>query len=86
MDSRNFLLYAHKQVNKKNAEIVNIDLTVMCEKPKISQYSTVIRQKIAELLEVDYEQISLKATTAEGLGFIGRQEGIMVQAFCNLIV
>ena len=86
MASSNFLLYAQEQVSQKNAKIINIDLTVICEKPKISPHYLAIRQKIAELLEIDFTQISVKATTSEGLGFTGRQEGVMVQAFCNILI
>ena len=51
-----------------------------CERPKLAKYNLAMRQSIADVLDVDVTQISIKATTTEQLGFTGRQEGIMSMA------
>jgi len=63
-------------IRKKEFEIINIDLTIIAQKPKINQYIEKMRMNISKILEIDRERISIKATTTEGLGFIGRKEGI----------
>ena len=65
-----------KMVNKKFKSIVNIDATIFAETPKLSPYADLMRQKIAQTVDILPEQINIKSTTAEGLGFIGRKEGI----------
>ena len=62
--------------------VINVDLTVMAERPKLAPWVTAIRSRIAELLEIDIERVSLKATTTERLGFTGREEGIAALAVC----
>jgi 2-C-methyl-D-erythritol 2,4-cyclodiphosphate synthase len=63
-------------VKKKYGRIINIDATVFAESPKISPYTESMKQSIAQTLNVSFDQINIKATTTEGLGFIGKQEGI----------
>ena len=63
----------------------NFDVVIHAEKPKISPYVQDIRKKLAEVLIVDISGICVKATTTEGLGFIGREEGIAAQAICTVI-
>lgn len=65
-------------------ELVNADLTIIAQTPKISPYKDKIRQKIAEILYTSKSRINIKATTTEHLGFIGRKEGISVLANVNL--
>lgn len=60
--------------------LVNADMTVVCERPKISPYAEKIRKNIAAVTGVALDAISLKATTSEGLGFTGREEGIAATA------
>ncbi len=60
-------------------QVVNIDSTVLLERPKLSSYITQMRNNIAQLLDIDVQQVSVKATTTEQLGFVGREEGIMTQ-------
>lgn len=60
--------------------IVNIDCTVIAQKPKLAKYIDSMREVLAKTLKIDVEQISVKATTEEGLGFTGRLEGIAVHA------
>lgn len=65
-------------------EIVNIDLTIIAQKPKINPYKLEIKNSISKLLKLEKQFINIKATTAEKLGFIGRAEGVAVQSIANL--
>ena len=65
-----------------NFEIVNIDATIVAEKPRLNPLISQMRQNIAEVLKLDFFQISIKATTTEGLGFVGMGEGIAAHAVC----
>jgi len=71
-------------IRKKGYKVSNIDCTVCLEKPKIASYIPEMQSVIAGILETDTDSISIKATTAEKLGFIGREEGIMALAVCGL--
>mgnify|MGYP001404757156 FL=1 len=64
----------------KGYSVSNLDLTILCEEPKVAPIRGVIRQCIADVLETPLDQISVKATTTEKLGFLGRGEGIAVMA------
>ena len=65
-------------------EIVNIDLTIIAQKPKINPFKQEIKSSISKLLNLPKQFINVKATTAERLGFIGREEGVAVQSIANL--
>jgi 2-C-methyl-D-erythritol 2,4-cyclodiphosphate synthase len=69
---------------KKDYIISNIDCTVILEKPKLSNYKDAIREKLSGVLGIDKSDINIKATTEEGLGFTGKEEGIAVHAVCLL--
>lgn len=71
-------------ISKENYCIMNIDTTIIAEKPKLSPYIVQMRENIANVLDISLNQISVKATTEEGLGFTGKKEGIAVQAMCLL--
>lgn len=60
----------------------NCDVTVICQKPKLAPYIADMRSNIAKVIGVDVSQVSVKATTTEGLGFTGRGEGIAAEAVC----
>jgi 2-C-methyl-D-erythritol 4-phosphate cytidylyltransferase/2-C-methyl-D-erythritol 2,4-cyclodiphosphate synthase len=79
-DSAVFLCHAAGLVAARGGRIVNADVTLICEAPKIKPHREAMRARIAELLEVSLEQVSVKATTTEGLGFTGRREGVAAQA------
>lgn len=64
--------------------IVNVDLTIIAQQPKINPYKKAIKESIAKLLYLPKAQVNIKATTAEKLGFIGRKEGVAVQSSANL--
>ena len=69
-------------LNKNNYRIENIDATIIAQGPKMAPYITSMRQNISEALNISIEQINVKATTEEGLGFTGAKEGISSQAIC----
>jgi len=75
-DSSIFLKYASKLLREVGEKINNIDAIVICEKPKILNYTQEIKDNIATILEINPKIISLKGKTSESIGFIGRQEGI----------
>ena len=67
---------------EKNYKIVNVDATIIAQAPKLSPYRETMRENLAKVMEVDVEQVSVKATTEEHLGFTGRGEGIAAHAIC----
>ena len=83
--SDKFLLHAVKLVGEAGYRVGNIDLTLICEEPKIGPHREAMRARIAELAGVDIDSISVKATTTERLGFTGRGEGIAAQAVATVI-
>ena len=83
-NSRFFLEYAFKLINEKGYSVENIDANIILQEPIISPYILHMREKIASILSADLEQISVKATTTDGLGFIGKGEGIGCTAICLL--
>jgi len=80
-----FIEQAVKLVGEAGYAVGNVDLTLICEEPKIGPHRDAMREKLAELLMVDLNQISIKATTTEKLGFTGRSEGIAAQASVSVI-
>ena len=67
---------------EKNYKIVNVDATIIAQAPKLSLYREAMRENLAKVMEVDVEQVSVKATTEEHLGFTGSGEGIAAHAIC----
>lgn len=82
--SRTFLEHAAELVRAKGGIIVNCDVTIVCERPKVGPHRAAMREKIAEILRLDMERVSVKATTTEGLGFAGRREGLAAQAVATV--
>lgn len=80
IDSAVFLKKACQLLRNERAKISNIDLTIICETPKIGPHIQAMQERIAGICEIDTGQVSIKATTTEKLGFTGRKEGIAVQA------
>ncbi|MBN2695365.1 2-C-methyl-D-erythritol 2,4-cyclodiphosphate synthase [bacterium] len=80
IDSSEIVLFAFKEIQKKGYYIGNIDATIILQKPKIAPYIEAIRYHIADLFGINTDQISIKATTSEKMGFVGREEGIAVFA------
>ena len=85
-DSSMFLRHAASLIAAEGGTIDFIDLTLICERPKIGPFREAIRSRIAELLRLDPRQVSVKATTTERLGFTGRGEGIAAQAAATVRV
>jgi 2-C-methyl-D-erythritol 4-phosphate cytidylyltransferase / 2-C-methyl-D-erythritol 2,4-cyclodiphosphate synthase len=79
-----FLDHAAKLLEAKNGIINNVDVTIICERPKVGPHRDAMRAKIAEILKIDQSRVSVKATTTEGLGFTGRREGIAAQAIATV--
>jgi len=83
-DSADLLTAVYHKVQALGFRLGNADITIICQQPKIASYVLPMRQRIAELLVVDVDCISVKATTTEKLGFTGRGEGIAVMAVALL--
>lgn len=84
-DSKLLLKHVNELINSKGYELGNLDCVLAMEKPKISPYVDQIRTRISEILNTNIDQISIKATTTEKLGFIGRTEGVASFATVLLI-
>ena len=80
MNSDWFVTEVMKKLKALDYTVVNVDLTIIAEKPRISKYKTPMAERIASLVEVAHGDINVKATTTEKLGFTGRGEGIAAQA------
>jgi 2-C-methyl-D-erythritol 4-phosphate cytidylyltransferase/2-C-methyl-D-erythritol 2,4-cyclodiphosphate synthase len=78
--SDQFLKFAVDRVSKRGGKIAHLDLTVVCEEPRIGPHRDAIRQRIAEIAEMSIDRVAVKATTSEQLGFTGRREGIVAMA------
>jgi len=83
--SSRFVEHAVTLAAERGFVIGNVDLTIICEAPKIGPHREAMRRRLAELLEVGIEAVNVKATTTEGLGFTGRGEGIAAQAAATLV-
>lgn len=83
-DSVRFLEFARDRVEAKGGQIDHVDVTLICEKPKIAPYREKMRARLSEMLQIPIGRISVKATTTEGLGFTGRGEGIAAQAMASI--
>ena len=78
--SDKFLLYAVEQVLERGGKLQHVDVTLICEKPKIKPHREAMRETIAKLCGLPLTRVSVKATTTEKLGFTGRGEGLAAQA------
>ena len=85
-DSRQFLAHAMDLLRQRNGALVHADLTIICEQPRIGVHRDAMRARIADTLAVDVSRVSVKATTTEGLGFTGRNEGIAAQASVTVAI
>jgi 2-C-methyl-D-erythritol 2,4-cyclodiphosphate synthase len=82
--SKVFLQEAARQVTFKGGKIVNIDATIIAQQPKVMPHAHEMKVNIAEALNIHVGRIGVKATTNEGLGFIGREEGIAAMAVASV--
>lgn len=81
-----FLADAARRVAERGGRISNVDVTLLCEAPKISPHRDAMRAAIAEILKLDVARVGVKATTTEGLGFTGRREGIAAMASATVML
>ncbi len=82
--SERFLREARRAVLELTAEIVNIDVTIVAEKPRLASHRDAIQARVATILEIPPGHVNIKATTTDGLGFIGRGEGICAMAIAAI--
>ena len=80
VNSKIFMKFCYKQLKRKKFTIVNIDINFICEKPNISKYIKKMKMNISNLLNTNKNRISIKATTNEKIGFIGKGEGIAAES------
>ena len=79
-----FMTHVKKLLKNEKFKINNLDVTLICEKPKVSQYQKRFIKSVAEALDIDCRKINIKGTTTEKLGFLGREEGIACQVSVTL--
>jgi 2-C-methyl-D-erythritol 4-phosphate cytidylyltransferase/2-C-methyl-D-erythritol 2,4-cyclodiphosphate synthase len=79
-----FLAHAASLVQAQGGVISHVDVTLICERPRIGPHRGAMRSRIAEILGMDIARVSVKATTTDGLGFTGRREGIAAQAVATI--
>ncbi|MBU6475378.1 MAG: bifunctional 2-C-methyl-D-erythritol 4-phosphate cytidylyltransferase/2-C-methyl-D-erythritol 2,4-cyclodiphosphate synthase [Alphaproteobacteria bacterium] len=83
-DSTVFLKHAAELVTTQGGLIAHVDVTIVCEAPKIAPHRAVLQRRVANILNLPPSRVSIKATTTEGLGFTGRREGIAAQAIATV--
>lgn len=83
-NSREFLEFANKKIMEHGYNISNIDITIVCEEPKISKYRNIMQNSIASIMNINKNIINIKGKTTEKLGFTGRKEGIA--SYCNILL
>lgn len=79
-----FLRHAAERVAARGGRILNVDVTLVCERPRIRPHRDAMRASLAEILDLPLDRISVKATTTEGMGFTGRGEGLAAQAVASV--
>jgi 2-C-methyl-D-erythritol 4-phosphate cytidylyltransferase/2-C-methyl-D-erythritol 2,4-cyclodiphosphate synthase len=84
--SDQFLAHAAQLAAVAGAVITHCDVTLICERPKIGPHREAMRGRIAEILDIGIDRVSVKATTTEGMGFTGRREGLAAQALATVRV
>lgn len=85
-DSINLLEHVHTLISEKGYKINNIDSTIIAQRPKMAPHIEQMRVNIAKALNTSIDNINVKATTEEGLGFTGSGEGISSQSICSLVL
>ena len=82
--SDKFLEFAAQRVRDRDGDITHVDITLICERPKVGPHRDAMRQRLAEIMQIPVTNVSVKATTTEKLGFTGREEGIAAQAIATV--
>jgi 2-C-methyl-D-erythritol 4-phosphate cytidylyltransferase/2-C-methyl-D-erythritol 2,4-cyclodiphosphate synthase len=85
-DSARFLIHAAARIAARGGRLANADVTLICERPKIAPHAAAMAARLAALLGVAPDRVSVKATTTERLGFTGRGEGIAAQAVATVLL
>ena len=85
IDSKVLLRKTMDLISDKGYKVINIDTTINLERPKLQDYIPVMQSTLANILKVSKEDVSIKATTSERLGFVGREEGISAQAVTLIV-
>ena len=85
-NSAQFLAHAVRLLRAKGGEIILLDVTLICESPKIAPHREAMTKRIAEIVNISSDRVSVKATTTEGLGFTGRREGIAAMATATIVL
>lgn len=83
-DSSVFLKHVMGLIKQQGYQVTNIDSTIICEQPKMQPHILAIRENLAKIMKLKLDQVSIKATSTEKLGFCGRGEGIAVESVCLL--
>ena len=82
--SDRFLTHAADLIRARGGRIINVDVTLICEAPKVKPHRAAMRERLAALLGLPLDRVSVKATTTEGMGFTGRREGLAAQAVVSV--
>ena len=80
IDSKILLERTYSMVKERGYKLVNADCTLLLQRPKVAPYINLMRETLASVMEVEVGRVSVKATTTEGAGFVGREEGVAVYA------
>ncbi|MDI3258089.1 MAG: 2-C-methyl-D-erythritol 2,4-cyclodiphosphate synthase [Kyrpidia sp.] len=84
-DSAEMFCRVWRMARERGYRLGNLDVAILAEQPRIAPHAAAMRRRLAQLFEADLSRVNVKATTAEGLGFIGRREGIAAQAVVLLL-
>jgi 2-C-methyl-D-erythritol 4-phosphate cytidylyltransferase/2-C-methyl-D-erythritol 2,4-cyclodiphosphate synthase len=79
-----FLIHAVERLHARGGRLVNVDVTLICEKPRVKPHRQAMRERLAEILALPLDAVSVKATTTEAMGFTGRGEGLAAQAIATI--
>ena len=82
--SDRFLIHAVERLTARGGRLVNVDVTLICERPKVKPHRQAMRERLANLLSLPLDAVSVKATTTEAMGFTGRGEGLAAQALATI--
>ena len=82
--SDRFLTHAVARLAARGGRLVNVDVTLICERPKVKPHRQAMRERLADLLSLPLDAVSVKATTTEAMGFTGRGEGLAAQALATV--
>ena len=82
--SDRFLTHAVERLRARGGRLVNVDVTLICERPKVKPHRQAMRERLAALLSLPLDAVSVKATTTEAMGFTGRGEGLAAQAVATI--